>query len=114
MTDRKSVHDKVETLSADIAETVQDLMHEAKPMLHRVTDRMTDRVSELAHQGMNAACEGEHRMESKAHDLTDHAAHMIRHEPFKAMLIAAGIGAAAVALVGLMSRPHPHSRVHSH
>jgi hypothetical protein len=35
---------------------------------------------------------------------------MIRNEPFKAMLIAAGVGAAAVALYGLMSRSSAHHR----
>jgi hypothetical protein len=40
--------------------------------------------------------------------MSDHAADMIRHEPFKAMLIAAGVGAAAMAVVGLMSRSSNH------
>jgi hypothetical protein len=83
MTEPKSVNDKVEALSADLADTVQDLIREAKPLLHHATDRMTDRVSELAHQSMEAACQ------SKLD-----------------MLIAAGIGAAAVAIISMLSRSH--------
>jgi gas vesicle protein len=37
---------------------------------------------------------------------------MIRHEPFKAMMIAAGLGAAVAALVGLLARPHSNQRDH--
>lgn len=112
MTDRKSVSDKVDALGVGLSDTVHDLMREARPMLHQATDRMTERVSEMAQHGVDAARSGKREMQNQAHDLSDHAAHMIRHEPFKAMLIAAGVGAAVVALIGVMSRPHPHP--HSH
>ena len=114
MTDRKSVNDKVEALGAGISDTVHDLLREAKPLLHHATDRMTERVSELAQQGVDAACQGKHNIEKSGHNLMDHTSHMIRHEPFKAMLIAAGVGAAAVLIVGLMTRPSAHHRTHSH
>ena len=112
MTDRKSVNDKVEALGAGISETVHDLVREAKPMLHHATDRMADRVHELAQQGLNVACKGQRELEDMGHDVSSRAERMVRHEPFKAMLVAAGVGAAVVALVGLMTRPHPHHRAH--
>lgn len=112
MTERKSVNDKVEALSSDIADTVHDLMREAKPLLHHAADCVSDRVSELTQKGMDAATRGQHQMAHAGHDMSDHAAHMIRNEPFKAMLIAAGVGAAAVAVYGLMSRSGSHH--HSH
>ena len=112
MTDRKSVNDKVEALGSDIAGTVQDLMREAKPLLHHAADCVSDRVSELTQKGMDAAARGQHQMAHAGHDMSDHAAHMIRNEPFKAMLIAAGVGAAAVAVYGLMSRSSVHHRSH--
>lgn len=113
MTDRKSVNDKVEALGAGISDTVHDLLREAKPLLHHATDRMTERVSELAQQGVDAACQGKHNLEKSGHDLMDHTSHMIRHEPFKAILVAAGIGAAAVLLVGLMTRSSAHHSSHA-
>lgn len=112
MTDHKSVNDKVEALGSDIAGTVQDLMREAKPLMYHAADCMTDRVSELAQKGMDAAARGQHQLEHAGHDMSDHAAHMIRNEPFKAMLIAAGVGAAAMAVYGLMSRSNAHHRSH--
>ena len=54
MTDRKSVNDKVEALSAGLVDTVQDLIREAKPLLHQATDRMSDQVSELTQQSREA------------------------------------------------------------
>lgn len=112
MTERKSVNDKVEALGTDIAGTVHDLMREAKPLLHHAADCVSDRVSELTQKGMDAAARGQHQLEHASHDMSDHAAHMIRNEPFKAMLIAAGVGAAAVAVYGLMSRSNAHHRSH--
>jgi ElaB/YqjD/DUF883 family membrane-anchored ribosome-binding protein len=104
MTERKSVNDKVEALGSDIADTVHDLMREAKPLLHHAADCVGDRVSELTQKGIDVASRSKHQLEHAGHDVSDHAAHMIRNEPFKAVLIAAGVGAAAVAVIGLMSR----------
>ena len=108
MTDHKTVNQKVDELSAGITDTVHDLLREAKPMINQATDRMSDRLGEMTHKGMAAMRRGQHEMEDAGHDISDRASHMIRNEPFKAMLIAAGVGAATVALIGLMSRSHPH------
>ena len=108
MTDPKTVNQKVDELSAGITDTVHDLLREAKPMIHHATDRMSDRVGEMTHQGMEAMCRGQHDMAHVGHDISDRASHMIRNEPFKAMLIAAGLGAATVALIGLMARSNSH------
>jgi ElaB/YqjD/DUF883 family membrane-anchored ribosome-binding protein len=109
---RNSVNDKVEALGSGIAETVNDLMREAKPLLHHAADCVSDRMSELTQKGLDAAARGQHQLEHAGHDMSDHAAHMIRNEPFKAMLIAAGVGAAAVAVYGLMSRSKACHRCH--
>ena len=108
MTDHKTVNQKVDALGAGISDTVQDLLREAKPMIHSATDRMSDRVGEMTHKGMDAMRRGQHEMAHVGHDISDRASHMIRNEPFKAMLIAAGVGAATVALIGLMSRSQHH------
>lgn len=109
MTDSKYVAKKVDELSTGIADTVQDLLREAKPMIHNATDRVSDRVGEMAHKGMEAVKRGQHEIEHVGNDISDRATHMIRNEPFKAMLIAAGVGAATVALIGLMARSSSHS-----
>jgi ElaB/YqjD/DUF883 family membrane-anchored ribosome-binding protein len=109
MTDSKYVTKKVDELSSGIADTVQDLLREAKPMIHNATDRVSDRVGDMAHKGMEAIRRGQHEIEHVGNDISDRASHMIRNEPFKAMLIAAGVGAATVALIGLMARSSSHS-----
>ena len=108
MTDPKSVNDKVEALSAGLVDTVQDLIREAKPLLHHATDRLTDQVSELTQQSREAVCKGKRELESQGHDLMTHASKSIRQEPFKAMLVAAGVGAATVALISILSHRHSH------
>ena len=109
MTDHKiSAVDKVETLRAELSDSVQDLMHDAKPMADRLAQRAAKHVSDLAHEGMEAACHGKHVLAHEARDVSDSAMRLIRREPFKAMLIAAGVGAAAVAVVGLMTRARSH------
>lgn len=108
MTDTKSMTHKVDQLSAGITDTVQDLLREAKPMINHATDLMSDRIGEMTHKGMDAIRRGQHEIEHVGHNISDRASHMIRNEPFKAMLIAAGVGAAAVALIGLMSRSDVH------
>ncbi|MFM2008573.1 MAG: hypothetical protein RIR02_523 [Pseudomonadota bacterium] len=104
MSDNKHMSDKVKALGSDISDTVSDLMREAKPLLNHASSRLSDHVNDLAHQGLDAANKGKHMVEKKSHDLMDHASHMIRNEPFKAVLIAASIGAAVVAVVGMISR----------
>ena len=104
MNENKFVSDKVKALGADISDTVNDLMREAKPLLNHASSRISDHVNDLTHQSLDAANKGKQLIEKKSHDLMDHASHMIRNEPFKAVLIAASIGAAVVAVVGMMSR----------
>ena len=111
MTESKYINQKVDELSAGLTDTVQDFLRDAKPIINNATDRMTDRVGELAHQGMDAVRRGQHEMKHVGNDISDRASQMIRNEPFRAMLVAAGVGAATVALIGLMSRSS--SRTHS-
>lgn len=108
MTEQKAVNEKINELGAGISDRVHDLIREAKPMLNQATDCIVDQMSELTHNGMEAARKGKREMESAGQDLMTHTAQMIRHKPFKAMLIAAGLGAAMTAVVGLMSRSHTH------
>lgn len=104
MSGMKFVNEKVKSLSADIANTVGDLVRDAKPLLNDASHRLSHQVSDLTQETIDVANKGKEAIEKKGHDLIDHAAVMIRNEPFKAVLIAASIGAATVALVGMMSR----------
>ena len=74
-------------------------MRENTHDLHRVSEKLADSLNELADKGKEAAADLQHRIEKEAHKASSSAAHMIQDAPFKSVLIAAGVGATAAALV---------------
>jgi len=108
MTNRSNVASAIDSAASGISDSVHDLMREAKPMMSQAADR----AQKFVNDSMHAAGHLRSDLEHSASDLTSHATHMIRNEPFKAMLIAAGVGAAVAALVGLLARPHSSHRDH--
>jgi ElaB/YqjD/DUF883 family membrane-anchored ribosome-binding protein len=108
MTIRPNIASKIDSSASGISDSVHDLMREAKPMMSQAAER----AQQFVHESMEAASALRSDVEHSASEMTSHARHMIRHEPFKAMLIAAGIGAAITALVGLLARPHSNQRDH--
>ena len=103
MNEQKFVTEKVEAFGAGIADTVNELIKDAKPLVHEASERLTK-------ESLAAANKGKLSIEIKGHDLVDQAVQTIRQEPFKAMFIAAGIGAATVALISLLTRPNLHHK----
>jgi ElaB/YqjD/DUF883 family membrane-anchored ribosome-binding protein len=83
---------------------VKDLQDQAKPLLNRAAEQASD----MAHRSLEAAREGSHRIRDQAQHATDSTLGYIRHEPVKAVLIAAATGAALMALIGLMNRSRHH------
>ncbi len=108
MTTRTTVAENIDAAASGINDSVHEFIREAKPMLNQAAER----AQEFAHKSLNAASKAKHDFEDSARDLTSHASHMIRNEPFKAMLVAAGVGAAVAALIGLLVRPHSNQRDH--
>jgi ElaB/YqjD/DUF883 family membrane-anchored ribosome-binding protein len=82
-----------------LAGTVQDIRHQAGPML----DRATDRVSTLAHRGIESARSTSQHLRDKALHASDRTVNYIKDEPVKAALIAVAAGAALIAVVSLLS-----------
>ena len=83
-----------------LSASVCDMQAKVAPML----DRAGDRVSALAQRGLDAVREGSTQMRNKAQHAGDAATGYIRHDPVKAMLIAAFTGAALMGLLGLLTR----------
>jgi ElaB/YqjD/DUF883 family membrane-anchored ribosome-binding protein len=104
MTDPKTPQEKIASLSAGISGAVNNVMHEAKPMLDRMADRVNDGMHDMAKQGKDAAYAAEHRLEREARHMRTNAQHYIQHEPMKSVLIAAGTGAATALLVSWIMR----------
>ena len=83
-----------------LAGSVQDLRHQATPLLNRATEQ----ASAMAQRGMDAVRDGSQQLRDKALRASDGTVSYIKDEPVKAMLIAAATGAALMAMASLMSR----------
>ena len=79
-----------------LASTAQDMGREAAPLLNRGAD--------LAQRGLDAVRGSSRQLRDKAQRASETTVTYIKDEPVKAMLIAAGIGAALMALVSLKNR----------
>lgn len=66
--------------------------------------KATQRVSDMAHRGMDSVRERSHQLRVKADRASESTVSFIRQEPVKSVLIAAVTGAALVALVSLVNR----------
>jgi ElaB/YqjD/DUF883 family membrane-anchored ribosome-binding protein len=75
------------------------LAEQAAPLL----DRATEQMSALTQRGADHVDEASRQLREKARDASEGTVNYIRHEPIKAVLIAAATGAALMALVSLAS-----------
>ena len=87
-----------------LANGVQDLRHQAAPLLNRVGEQ----AGEMAQRGVDAMRDTTAQLREKALHAQDTTVSYIRDEPIKAMLIAAGAGAALMAMLSLMTRSRNH------
>jgi ElaB/YqjD/DUF883 family membrane-anchored ribosome-binding protein len=88
-------------IGAHISDALQEAMRENTHDLHRVSERLADSINVLANKGKDAASDMQHRFEKEAKKASATAEHYIQDEPFKSVMIAAGVGAAAAALVSM-------------
>lgn len=71
-------------------------------------DQVAKSSQQLAHNVTQGVRDSAHQLRVKAAYAGDEAVHYIRHEPVKAMLIAAAAGAALIALLSLFGRSRNH------
>lgn len=83
-----------------LATGVKDLRAQAAPMVERAQD--------LAHRGADAVRDSTRQLREQAQHASEVTTDYVRHEPIKAMLMAAACGAALMALVSLLSRSRNH------
>lgn len=74
-------------------------------------DRAADKIAEAGALAGEAARRGAHQLsestqhvKARLHDASDSAIAYVKDEPVRAMLIAAGVGAALMALAGMLGR----------
>lgn len=75
----------------------------------QAADQVAKSSQQLANGVMDGVRDSSHQLRVKAEHVSDNTVHYIRHEPVKAMLIAAATGAALMALVSLISRSRSHN-----
>ena len=88
-----------------LAGSAQNLREHAAPMV----DRVAERASALAHQGVDAVRDRSHQLSESAHRVADGTRTYVREEPVKSLLIAAATGAALMGLLALLGRSHRRS-----
>jgi ElaB/YqjD/DUF883 family membrane-anchored ribosome-binding protein len=81
-------------------EQTQNLVDQAAPLLNRATEQ----ASALAQRGVDSVLDASHQLRDKALRASDGTLNYVKDEPFKAILIAAAIGAALMALISVASR----------
>jgi ElaB/YqjD/DUF883 family membrane-anchored ribosome-binding protein len=87
-----------------LAGSVQDLRQQAAPLLNRVGEQ----AGAMAQRGVDAVRDSSAHLREKALQASDTTVSYIKDEPIKAMLIAAGAGAALMAMLSLMTRSRDH------
>ena len=101
----KSTEQQGQQALETLVESMQNLRHQAAPMLERASDK----VSAITHRGIDSVRETSHQLRVKAEHAADNTVSYIRQEPVKSVLIAAATGAALMALVSLASRARDRS-----
>ncbi len=87
-----------------LAGSVQGLRQQAAPLLNRVGEQ----AGAMAQRGVDAVRDSSAQLREKALHASDTTVSYIKDEPIKAMLIAAGAGAALMAMLSLMTRSRHH------
>jgi len=82
-----------------LAGTAQNLREHAAPMV----DRVAERASALAHQGVDTVRERSHQLSESAHRVADGTRHYVQDQPVKSLLIAAATGAVLMGLLSFLS-----------
>jgi ElaB/YqjD/DUF883 family membrane-anchored ribosome-binding protein len=72
----------------------------------RVANDALDSISSSVHNGVDTVRDTSRQLREGAVHASDASVNFIKHEPIKSVLIAAATGAALMALIGLLNRPH--------
>ncbi len=103
MTAPQNPQDKLQSPGVGISGVVNDALHEARPAVDRIADRISAQLNELSQQNRDAASQTQHAVEKRALHAQRAAERLIHQAPIRSVLIAAGTGAAtALAVSWLM------------
>ncbi len=97
---QRSAHQSLDGLQGRLS----DGLAEASARGHAAFDPLINEASDLARRGADSVRRGSEQLRHQALQARDSTLGYIQHEPVKAVLIAAGVGAAAMLLLGLATR----------
>jgi ElaB/YqjD/DUF883 family membrane-anchored ribosome-binding protein len=90
------------TLAEKAAETTANALDSTQ----RTANQALNSVGRAVDHGVERMREASHQVREGAARASESTANYIRHDPVKSVLIAAATGAALMALVSLLTRPH--------
>lgn len=108
MSDTKSPTDTLAAMGSDITQTMQTAYEQTKPVIGQMTERMNERLQDLAHQSQEATREAKLKIENQAKRVTTTAEHHIQNAPFKSVLMAAGVGLLTGVVATWLMRERSH------
>lgn len=108
MTDSQQNTATLADMGSDIKQSLQEAIHQSKPALGMMAERVSERLHDLAHQGKEAALETQHKIENQARQVKSTAEHYIQHAPFKSVMVAAGVGLLAGVITTWLMRERNH------
>jgi ElaB/YqjD/DUF883 family membrane-anchored ribosome-binding protein len=89
-----------------LAEQAVQTSSNALDSTQRAANHALDSMGHALDQGVERVREASHQVRNSAARASEGTVNYIRHDPVKSVLIAAATGAALMALVSLMTRPH--------
>lgn len=108
MSDTPTPQEKLSSLGTDVSGAVNDALRDARPALHRMADRVSDSMHDMAIHGKDAVHDAEQLLEKQTRHVRVTAEHYIQHAPFKSVLMAAGTGALTALVASWVMRANKH------
>ncbi len=88
-----------------IDESLIQTLRQAERGIAPTLQHLAEQAGELARAGRDALASGSKELDAGVHRTSERTLDYIRHEPVKSVVMAAALGAAAVALLHLLRQP---------
>jgi ElaB/YqjD/DUF883 family membrane-anchored ribosome-binding protein len=92
--------------NSSLTEQAAQSVERAIAATQHVANGAVDSVSGSVRHGVDALRDSSKHLQDRAVHASEAGISYIKHEPIKSVLIAAATGAALMALIGLLNRPH--------
>lgn len=90
-------------IAAEKLDIASEKINIARDKAVEALDALSDRANQYARKGVDKAIDMQHRAKEGIHRAGNATAHYVEEQPLKSVAIAAGVGAAAMAVLMLLS-----------